>query len=139
MGTRVACVCERVWDGGRGWGVGVVRMYVCMSLSCFPCCRNHVYLWYCSRSGLDALTSFASLRKKIGWWGSSLVFLFLFLLLVSSGSSSLPVRQLFLVFLGPFFFVLLLPEVTSAAVCMYARTCLYLVTINQKRRMMHKQ
>ncbi|KAK1655697.1 hypothetical protein BDP81DRAFT_413208 [Colletotrichum phormii] len=64
----------------------------------------------CARSGLDALTSFASLRKKIGWWGSSLVFLFLFLLFVSSGSSFLPVCQLFLVFVGPFFLFFFCPK-----------------------------
>ncbi|OHE93190.1 hypothetical protein CORC01_11507 [Colletotrichum orchidophilum] len=57
-----------------------------------PRSQNHVYLRYCSRSGLDALTSFASLRKKkIGWWGFICWFLFLFLLLVSSGSSFLPI------------------------------------------------
>ncbi|KAI3557597.1 hypothetical protein CABS03_14676 [Colletotrichum abscissum] len=36
--------------------------------------KNHVYLWYCSRSGLDALTSFASLRKKKLGGGVHLLF-----------------------------------------------------------------
>ncbi|KAK1659453.1 hypothetical protein BDP55DRAFT_356527 [Colletotrichum godetiae] len=93
-----SCVCVSVCGMLVGVGGGVGCTYVRVYVSCFPCCRSHVYLWYCSRSGLDALTSFASLRKKIGWWGSYLVFLFLFLLFVSSGSSFLPVCQLFLVF-----------------------------------------